>query len=267
MPKYRVATTLVPVSLLAVLLAAGAAFWLWADPGFERAGGDRTDVANVPEDEFDRRVRDYLMRNPQVILESVTALRDREQAEQETRAITALDERAGEILRDPDSPVGGNPEGDVTLVEFFDYNCPYCRRVAPVVQEAVAADGELRVVYKEFPILGANSVTAAKAALAAHRQGKYVAFHKAMMVAKRADDDAVTDIANEIGLDLEALRRDMEDPAIAAAIERNMRLALDLRITGTPGFVVGQDIIRGATDLGTLQGSIAKARGSSDVEG
>jgi protein-disulfide isomerase len=157
--------------------------------------------------------------------------------------------------------VGGNPDGDVTLVEFFDYNCPYCRSVAPVMNEAEAADSQLRIVYKEFPILGPNSVYAAKAALAAHRQGHYLAFHQALMQANgKADSNLVLAVAAEVGLDAERLKTDMEDPAIQEAIDRNLALAQALRITGTPGFVVGRQILRGAVDLKTLQQVIQEAR-------
>src|SRR3546814_2397253 len=108
-------------------------------------------------------------------------LQDRQRAAEADAVGAGLAARAEEVCRDPASPVTGNPNGDVTLVEFFDYNCPYCRRVAPVVAEAEAADPQLRIVYKEFPILGPGSVFAAKAALAAHRQGLYFAFHEALM--------------------------------------------------------------------------------------
>src|SRR3546814_10830321 len=120
------------------------------------------------------------------------------------------------------SPVTGNPDGDVSLVEFFDYNCPYCRRVAPVVADAEAADPQLRIVYKEFPILGPGSAFAAKAALAAHRQGLYFTFHKALMQAGgRADESSVLAVAEDVGLDVERLKSDMKDPEIQAAIDRN----------------------------------------------
>ena len=256
-----VAKTLTQLGLLAVVLAAGVTVWLWADPALERASGGEPGVAVMSEDEFGRRVRDYLVSNPEVVVDAIRVLRERQEAALESEATVALTDRADEILRDPDSPVGGNPDGDVSLVEFFDYNCSYCRRVAPVVQEAVAADGGLRIVYKEFPILGAGSDSAAKAALASRRQDRYVDFHNALMGANRPmNDDLIAAIAGELGLDLEALRRDMQDPAIAAAIERNKAMAQTLRITGTPGFVVGETIIRGATDLATLQTAIAKAR-------
>ena len=255
-----VAKTLTRLGLLAVVLAAAVTVWLWANPALERAGGG-PGVAVMSEDEFGRRVRDYLVNNPEVVVDAVRVLRERQAAALASEAIVALTDRADAILRDPDSPVGGNPDGDVSLVEFFDYNCPYCRRVAPVVQQAVAADGGLRIVYKELPILGPGSDSAAKAALASRRQGRYVDFHNALMDANRPlDDDLVMAIAGDLGLDLEALARDMRDPAIAAAIERNKALARTLRITGTPGFVVGETVIRGATDLATLRTAIAKAR-------
>ena len=130
------------------------------------------------------------------------------------------------LFRDVDSPVGGNSDGDVTLVEFFDYNCPYCRQMAPMMTQAESADSRLRVVYKEFPILGPNSKFAAKAALAAHKQGKYLAFHKALFqVRGTVDPSKVTEVAATVRLDVDRLKADMEDPAIAALIEKNLALA------------------------------------------
>jgi protein-disulfide isomerase len=188
-------------------------------------------------------------------------LQERQRAAEldETQRIIAA--RAGELFHDPESPIGGNPDGDVTLVEFFDYNCPYCRRVAPVMAEAESADPQLRLVYKEFPILGPDSLFAAKAALAAHRQGKYAAFHKALMRAQgRIGEAAVLGIATEIGADTARLQADMNDATIGAAIERNLALAQALRITGTPSFAIDDEIVRGAVDLAALQAHIRQAR-------
>lgn len=160
-------------------------------------------------------------------------------------------------------PLGGNPAGDVTLVEFFDYNCPYCRRVGKIMNAAERADPRLRIVYKEFPILGPNSLFAAKAALAAHKQEKYVDFHQALMADQgAANEQSVLKLAAEIGLDVERLKSDMKDPAIQSAIDRNLALARALHINGTPGFVIGEKILRGATDLKTLQGLIRRSRNS-----
>lgn len=254
-------------SILVLALVGAAVAWFLLDPGFRSERSTPSVASDMPQDEFERRVRDYLLANPEVILEAVQGLQARQRAAEEGQGQTILAERGEEVFRDPASPLGGNPEGDVTLVEFFDYNCPYCRRVAPVMLEAEAADPQLRIVYKELPILGPDSEFAAKAALAAHRQGLYVPFHKALMQAKGAADEAsVLAVAAEVGLDLERLKVDMQDPAIALAIERNLQLAIALRINGTPGFVVGKQILRGAADLGTLQELIRQARADVDAE-
>ncbi len=242
------------------LLVVGAIVaWFALDPGFR---GSRLDpTASMASDEFGRRVRDYLLEHPEVIMDAVGRLEARSRATEESEAQAALKTRADEVFRDLASPVGGNPAGDVTMVEFFDYNCPYCRKVGPAVRETIAGDPKLRVVYKEFPILGPNSVFAARAALAAHRQGRYVAFHDALMQVRGAADEAgALRIAAEIGLDVARLKADMADPTIQSAIGRNLRLAQALRIAGTPGFVIGEQILRGATDAATLQSLGAKAR-------
>jgi protein-disulfide isomerase len=243
-----------------VVVAAGA--WFAFDPAF-RLGRPAPDVsAALPKDEFERRVRDYILNNPEIIMEAARRFEQRQRAAEESEATAVLKARADEILRDKDSPVGGNPNGNVTLVEFFDYNCPYCRQVTPIMQEAEAADLQLRVVYKEFPILGPNSTFSAKAALAVHRQGKYLAFHKELMLERGVADEAkVLKIAAKIGVDVDRMNSDMNDPAIEAAIERNLALAQALRVSGTPSFVIGDQVLRGATDLKTLQSLIRQARG------
>lgn len=235
--------------------------WFAVDPNSRAFGQSSGPAVNMPKDEFERRVRQYLLDNPEVIIGALRQYEARKKAAELSEAQTLLQSRAADIYRDPDSPVGGNPKGDVTLVEFFDYNCSYCRRVAPVMLDAEKDDPNLRIVYKEFPILGPNSQFAAKAALAAARQGKYLAFHKALMLAKGvADKGNVMKIAAKVGLDTKRLKADMEDPKIATAIKRNLELAQALRINGTPGFVVGDQFIRGATDLQTLKSVIQSVR-------
>lgn len=248
------------VAFVLVLVGAAVA-WFALDPGFQAGRGVSGIASEMSKDEFEQRLRAYLLDNPEVIVEALQRLQARRSAAGAGEVQAVLKARADEVFRDPESPVGGNPEGDVTLVEFLDYNCPYCRRVAPVMIEAEAADPQLRIVYKEFPILGPNSFFAARAALAAHRQGRYVAFHKALMrVDGAANEDTVLAVAAEVGLDVQRLKADMQDPAIRASIDRNLALARALRITGTPGFVVGEQILRGATDLNTLQALIRQAR-------
>jgi protein-disulfide isomerase len=135
--------------------------------------------------------------------------------------------------------------------------------MVPVMMQAEAADPQLRVVYKEFPILGPNSTFAAKASLAAHKQGKYVAFHRALyQVRGTVDPSKVTEVAATVGLDVDRLKADIEDPAITALLGKNLALAHALRIDGTPGFVAGSQILRGAIDLKALQAFVGEARGS-----
>lgn len=217
--------------------------------------------STLSSDEFDRRIHDYLTRHPEVIAEAARSLQQRQAASgaDELKAIVAA--HSDEIFHDAASPVGGNPKGDVSVVEFFDYNCPYCRANAPIVQEAQRGDPQLRLVYKEFPILGPNSEFAARAALASIKQGKYVAFHEALYSSKGpATEETVMDVAKSIGIDTTQLRKDMEDPAVKGSIEHNLELARTLRITGTPSFVIGDQLHIGLTDLGTLQALVSRAR-------
>jgi protein-disulfide isomerase len=212
-------------------------------------------------DEFERRVRDYLLKNPEVVMEALQILQARPPAAEAENLKRTIAERGEEILNDPATPVGGNPAGDVTLVEFFDYNCPYCRKVAPTMVDLEQSDPDLRLVYKEFPILGPGSQFAARAALASQRQGKYVPFHNALMQAtEQVTEETVMRIAREVGLDTEQLRADMQDPAIQEAIGRTLQLANALGITGTPSFIIDEEVVPGAVDLRTLQSLIARAR-------
>jgi protein-disulfide isomerase len=246
---------------MAFLLAIALVAWFFFEAGPRPASTQSSVAADMPQAEFDRRVRAYLLGNPEIIGEALQNLEVRQQAAEQSEVKEVVKRRSDEIFRDPASPAGGNPEGDVNLVEFFDYNCPYCRQVVPDMIKAEANDPKLRLVYKEFPILGPNSRFAAKAALAAHRQGKYVAFHQALMQAKGIVDEArVLSTAAAVGLDAERLKADMEDPAIQAAIDRNLALARALRIDGTPGFVIGEQIVRGAVDLDTMERFIREAR-------
>ena len=169
--------------------------------------------------------------------------------------------RHDEIYNDPDTPVGGNPAGDVTIVEFFDYNCPYCRKVAGVLGELERTDANLRFVYKEFPILGPDSDFAARAALAAHRQGKYLEFHKALMTSRFvANQTTVRQIAETAGLDVERLKADMADPTLASIVARNLALAMALRIHATPSFVIADQVYAGGGELADFQRVIDAAR-------
>lgn len=253
-------------SILAIasLTAAVAVFAITAvGPGSLNAQDRSTPSAGMSKEEFNNRVREFLLENPEVIAEAMQKLQEKERVAQKKVLQTVLKTRSNDLLHDKDTPVGGNPEGDVTIVEFFDYNCPYCRSVAPTVTKLKESDPKLRVAYKEFPILSESSTFAAKAGLAAHRQdkSKYVAFHDALMNHKgRLSEKVIMAVAEKSGLDIDRLKADMKRPEIETAIKKNHELARALRINGTPAFVIGDELIPGAADLDTLKKAVAEAR-------
>ncbi len=243
------------LSLLAAALSGVAVMTAGGGSAVTGTGGPAMSTS------FGAEVRAYLLDNPEVIYEAAQVFDERQRATATNELAVAIRSNGAEILNSPTSPVTGNPLGDVTIVEFFDYNCPYCRAALPLLAEAMAADPGIRLVHKEWPILGAGSEFAALAALASVRQGQYPAFHQAMMGYSGAINETSTlEIARTLSLDLDQLRRDMEDAALRTEIERNFVLSGALRITGTPSFVVGDEIIRGLVDLEALQLAIARAR-------
>jgi len=211
--------------------------------------------------EIEAIVRDYLTKNPEAMLDALQAAKDKMEGQSRDKAAAALTARRHEVLDDPDTPVGGNPQGDVSLVEFFDYRCPYCKQVEPALEALLREDPKLRFVYKEFPVLGPDSIAAARAALAARKQGKYAAFHRDLMALKgHFDEAAVFRAASAAGLDIEHLKRDMAAPEIDRILKANRDLAEALDIRGTPGFVIGDEIVPGAVSLDALKQLIDTAR-------
>jgi protein-disulfide isomerase len=240
--------------LVAICFAAMAASTAAAP-----AGAD--DLTSAQKAAIDKEIHDYLLSHPEVLIEAVQAADDKVKADAHDKAQQALAEKRKQVFDDPSSPVGGDPHGDVTLVEFFDYRCPYCKEVEPSLEKVLADDHHLRFVYKEFPVLGPVSTTAARAALAARKQGKYDAFHRAMMAAKgQISDQTVMDIAGSVGLDIGQLQRDMASPDVDKTLKADMALADALDISGTPAFIIGNTIIPGAVDLDALKQAIADAR-------
>jgi len=206
-------------------------------------------------------IHDYLQKNPEALLDALQAAEDKVKGEAHDKASTALVARRHEVFDDPDTPVAGNPQGNASLVEFFDYRCPYCKQVEPSLEALLTADRQLRFVYKEFPVLGPESVTAAKAALASRKQDKYDDMHHGLMALKgQIDDSAVFRVAGSVGLDVERLKRDMAAPDIDRILKANINLAEALDIRGTPGFVIGNEIVPGAISLEALKQLIDTAR-------
>ena len=225
-------------------------------------------VPDAQREQIESVIQDYLDRHPEVVQKALDTIQQREEAARDKRQRDAMAAHAKDLYEDPASPVAGNPRGSVTLVEFFDYSCPHCKHAEPAVKSALdkeGPEGALRVVYKEFPILGPGSLYASRAALASIPQGKYAAFHRALMEAQVIDEDAVQGIAKQVGLDVPRLLKDMESPAVQRAIEDNARLAGELEIQGTPAFIIGDQLLPGGLDAGTLAAYISteKARGGA----
>ena len=200
---------------------------------------------SMDQQRVERIMRDYLTKNPQILVEMATQL-DKRQASQQTKAIS---DNADAIFRSPVSHVAGNPNGDVSVVEFFDYNCPFCRHALHDVVELIDDDGKVRLVLKELPILSDDSVAAAKLALASNKQGKYFEMHQKLLSEPgKADKAKALRIAKDLGLDVDQLQKDADDPDIKKALDEAKDLAHKLGLEGTPMFLIGDRTISGAPD-------------------
>ena len=218
---------------------------------------------DLSDDRIKELVLEAIRENPEIVLEAVQIIEQREQERQAAAAAAVLSENRDILENDPNAPVLGNADGDVTVVEFFDYNCPYCRRVKPQIEVLLEADPNVKLVYREWPILGDGSVFAARAALASREQGKYEEFHWALMgMAGRAEEATVIRVAEEIGLDVAKLRRDMNAPEIDAHIAASMEMSRALGFNGTPSFVIGDALVPGVIEAEQMIQLAREARAS-----
>lgn len=209
-------------------------------------------------------VRDYLMKHPEVILEAVEAMQQREKVAEAERAQKALTANRQALVANPADPVAGNPQGDLTVVEFFDYQCGYCKQVHADTLKLLKDDGKIRFVFKEFPILSPASTVASKAALAAKAQGKYLEFHNALMTQRgQLDEETIMRLAKSVGLDTDRLKKDMESAEVQKVIAANHALAEELGVRGTPAFVFGDALVPGAIRLEDMKRLAATARSKS----
>jgi protein-disulfide isomerase len=248
----------VKVTILGVVLWLGALLALPTGPVSAAEA-----LSSAQREQIEAVVREYILKNPEILVESLRGYEEQHKQATEEEAKKAIAANRDALEKNPTSPVAGNPQGDVTIVEFFDYQCGYCKKVLPSVQELLKTDGNVRVVFKEFPILGPDSVIAAQTALAAWKiaPAKYLPFHLALMESRgELDEGRVREIAKKVGLDVEKLEAAKADPEIKATIERNHELARALQINGTPAFIVGGRLVPGAVDLATLREMVGTAR-------
>ncbi len=227
------------------------------------ASAQETGIAPDQKTEIEKIVHDYLVEHPEVIREAIQALQAKDEQSKADAQTQLVVKNKDALFNDPGSPVAGNTMGDVTVVEFFDYHCPYCKAVAAPLQQLLQDDKGVRLVLKEFPILGEDSVLASHAALAAVGQGKYWEFHQALMEHRgQFDMDVIKTIAAKVGLDPAKLEADMGQQQIEPLISANHKLAQTLDVSATPTFIIGDQVVEGAVPLEQLKALIQKARGS-----
>jgi protein-disulfide isomerase len=209
-------------------------------------------------------VKDYLIKNPEVLTEVIAELEKRQAEAQQASQASAVKETQQSLLNASHSYVVGNPSGDITLVEFFDYNCGYCKKALADVQTLMKSDPKLRVVLKDFPVLGPDSVEASRVALAVKNQlqgQKLLDYHVKVMDSRgRVNAERAVAVAREMGVDVARLQKDMEGAEVRNALQENMALGDKLSLTGTPAFIIGETVIPGAVGLDPLKQVVANMR-------
>ncbi len=209
-------------------------------------------------------VKDYLLKNPEVLTEVIAELEKRQSEAQQVAQAGAVKETRQSLLNASHSYVVGNPSGDVTLVEFFDYNCGYCKRALADVQTLMKADPKLRVVLKDFPVLGPDSVEASRVALAVKNQlqgQKLFDYHVKVLESRgRVNGERAIAVAKEMGVDVVRLQKDIDSAEVRGALQENMALGDKLSLTGTPAFIIGETVIPGAVGLEPLKQLVSNVR-------
>ena len=236
---------------LATLCAVAAILPFASDPARQAYAAESEPAAFSDEQKkaIGDIVKDYLLKNPEVLIEVQSALEAKLEKEQAEKLKDFLAANGKEIFRNPSSSIAGKADGDITVVEFFDYNCGYCKRGLPEVQNFLKGDDKVRFVFMELPILSKGSEEAAKFALAAKRQGKYWEFHQALLGAKGVANEAASlKVAEGLGLDMAKLKTDAASDAVKDELEQMKTLAKKMGINGTPHFLVGDKSIPGAPE-------------------
>lgn len=224
------------------------------------ATATKVDFSDKQRAEIEKIVRSYLLQNPEILREMTTSLQEKEALARNSRNKQIVVTNKVSLYQSKHDYVFGNRDGDVGIVEFFDYNCSWCKRALTEVQNLAAADSNVRVVMKEFPIFGPDSEFAARAAMAAVKQNKYWELHVALMGQERVTKDSVLTAAKSLGLDMARLQKDMEDPEISKALKETARVAAELDIQGTPAFIVDTNVNVGYVPVAGLKTMIADTR-------
>jgi len=243
----------------AVLLAAAL---LFSAPVFAADATPAPAFTDAQKSEIESIIKDYLVnQHPEVMAEGLQNLQHKEQADAEAKSKSEVNNARDRVYNDPHSPAVGNLKGDLTLVEFFDYSCGYCKMSEEPLEKLIKEDKGLKVIYKDFPILGPVSVEAAKAGLASVKQGKFEAFHNALMSKKdHPTSEMIYATAKDVGLDVEKLKKDMTDSSVLDEINANLKLGQDIGVRGTPMFIIGDNIYPGALQYDQMKQAVTEAR-------
>jgi protein-disulfide isomerase len=228
-------------------------------------GARADDFSTAQRSAIEKIVHDYLVQHPEVLQEAMGELEKRQAAAEAEKHRAAVKEHAAALFNSPDQVVLGNPKGNVTFVEFFDYNCAYCKRAMSDMLTLLDHDPKLKVVLKEFPVLGPGSVEAARVAVGVRMQDKtgkkYLAFHTKLLGGRgHADGARALAVAKEVGVDMPRLEKDMKSPEVQKTLQADFKLAEALGLNGTPSYVIGNDVIVGAVGLDALKEKISTAR-------
>jgi protein-disulfide isomerase len=221
---------------------------------------------NAPQkSEIERIIRDYLVSHPEVLQDAIAELDKRQAAADLEKAQTAIASNAETLFNSSRQVVLGNPGGDVTMVEFFDYNCGFCKRALPDMLSLLKDDPKLKVILKEFPVLGPGSVEAAKVAVAVRMQDKggkkYLEFHQKLLGGRgQADKARALAVAKEVGLDMKRIDTDMASDEVKVSLEETLKLGETLGLNGTPSYIIGNDVVVGAVGLDALRTKVSTAR-------
>lgn len=240
------------------LLAAG--LLAIATQSYAATTNNTVPVSPAERAKIEQVIHDYLLSKPEILIQAMQVLQQK-QYDQTQQTVKQTQQTVGTyanaLFHQSNDPVAGNPKGKVTLVEFFDYQCPHCIDMAPVVDAVIKANPDLRVVYKEFPIRGPVSDFAARAALAANKQGKYVTFSHAVLAAPQPlTQDTVLTIAKNTGLDVDKLKKDMDSKEIKDQLQATIKLAQDLKLFGTPALFVGKTNASGKEMINYIPGQV-----------
>lgn len=238
-----------------VALVTAGIFLIPKNESATAAGVDRAEVESI--------VKEYILNNPDVLVESLNKYQEKQQQDQMANAKKSVEAAQEDIKKNKTSPFAGNEDGDVTVVEFFDYNCHFCQQAFPSVSKLLEADKKVKVVFKELPILGPTSETAARAALAVHfiDNSKYMDFHSKMMDFKGPKtDEVIFNAVKEIGLDPEKVKEEMKSDRVTKEINDVRGFAKSINVNGTPAFIVGKQFIPGAIDPEGMKKAVEQAR-------